>query len=219
MTRVLSELDTLHFANCQKERFEDTLGVLAAQDERVPLLVQLPGIGIIGAMTILGAIGTIERFPSPGKLVGYAGLGARVHSSGQSHYTGRITKSGRRDLRCAVVNAAHKAVKSHPKWKPEFERLERRIGKSKAFVAIARKMLVVVWYVLTDGAVNIHADPEQVARAFFTHAYKLGIDNLPDGLSAREYVRAQLDNLGIGQELAHFMRSKKKKNLPPSRLG
>jgi hypothetical protein len=118
-----------------------------------------------------------------------------------------------------MVNAAHKSIKAHPKWKAEFERLEPRIGKSKAIVAVARKMLVVVWYVLTDGAVDIHADPEQVARAYFTHAYKLGIENLPDGLSAREYVRYQLDELGIGQDMTYFMRSKKRINLPPSRLG
>ena len=83
MTRVLSELDTLDFAIRQRDRFEATLGELAARDERVPLLVQLPGIGIIGAMTILGAVGTIGRFPSAKKLVGYAGLGATVHDSGQ----------------------------------------------------------------------------------------------------------------------------------------
>jgi transposase len=217
--RILSDWDTLEFAKRQQERYENMLRELAADDARMSLLVQLPGISIITGMTILGAIGVTERFPSPDKLVGYAGLGAKVHSSGQSHYTGRITKSGRRDLRGAMVNAAHKSIKAHPKWKAQFERLEPRIGRSKAIVAVARKMLVVVWYVLTDGAVDIHADPEQVARAFFTHAYKLGIDNLPEGLSAREYVRAQLDKLGIGQEMTYFMRSKKKINLPPSRLG
>jgi transposase len=216
--RILCDWDTLEFAKMQQDRYENMLRELAAEDARMSLLVQLPGISIITGMTVLGAIGVIERFPSPDKLVGYAGLGARVHSSGQSHYTGRITKSGRRDLRGAMVNAAHKSIKAHPKWKAEFERLEPRIGKSKAIVAVARKMLVAIWYILTDGVVDIHADPEQVARAFFTHAYKLGIENLPDGLSAREYVRFQLDNLGIGQELTHFMRSKKKINLPPSRL-
>ena len=43
-------------------------------------------------MTILSAIGEMERFPTAKKLVGYAGLGAKVHSSGQTHRTGGITK-------------------------------------------------------------------------------------------------------------------------------
>ena len=77
MTRVASELDTLAFAIRQRQRFEQALGELAAGDERVPLLTQLPGISLIGAMTILGAVGVIGRFPSASKLVGYAGLGRR----------------------------------------------------------------------------------------------------------------------------------------------
>ena len=72
-------------------------------------------------------------------------------------------------------------------------------------MAIARKMLVAVWHILTKEIPDKHADPEQVARAFFSHAYKVGIKRLPGGLSAREYVRLQLDQLEIGQELTHFM--------------
>jgi transposase len=61
-----------------------------------PFLVQLPGFGLVLSMTILSAIGDISRFPSPKKLVGYAGLGASVHDSGKTHRTGRITKQGRK---------------------------------------------------------------------------------------------------------------------------
>ncbi|MFC2054769.1 transposase [Chloroflexota bacterium] len=43
-----------------------------------------------------GAIGEIERFSSSQKLVGYAGLGAQVHASGDAYYTGKISKQGRR---------------------------------------------------------------------------------------------------------------------------
>jgi hypothetical protein len=56
--------------------------------EQMPYLLQLPGIGLLTALTILGAIGEIERFPTAKKLVGYAGLGARVHASGQTHRSG-----------------------------------------------------------------------------------------------------------------------------------
>lgn len=48
----------------------------------------------IGAMHLLAANGDIARCDAPYKLVGYAGLGARVHSSGEEHYGGRITKAG-----------------------------------------------------------------------------------------------------------------------------
>jgi transposase len=145
MAVIESDLDTLAFADRQVKRFEERLGAIAAQDPRMPLLAQLPGISLVTGMTILAAVGTIERFEHPRKLVGYAGLGGRVNQSGKHYYTGGITKRGRKDLRHAMVEIARAAVRTHPRWKAEYERLSHRIGKHKAVVAVARKMLVVVW--------------------------------------------------------------------------
>jgi len=107
--------------------------------EQVPYLLQLPGIGLLTAMTILSAIGQIERFSSPKKLVGYAGLGARVHASGQTHRSGGITKQGRKELRAILIEAAWVAVRYNQPWREQFEALAFRIGRQKAIVAIARK--------------------------------------------------------------------------------
>jgi len=65
-------------------------------------------------MTILSAIGEIQRFPTSKHLVGYSGLGASIHESGETHSTGRITKHGRKELRHALVEGAWVAVGSHP---------------------------------------------------------------------------------------------------------
>jgi hypothetical protein len=51
--------------------------------------MQLPGIGLIHAMTSLAAIGEVTRFAHARQLVGYSGLGAGVHDSGQTHRGGR----------------------------------------------------------------------------------------------------------------------------------
>lgn len=48
----------------------------------------------------------------------------------------------------------------------QFERLADRIGREKAIVAIARKLLVVIWHVLTAKVADRRADPQQVARYF-----------------------------------------------------
>jgi len=93
----------------------------------MPYLVQLPGLGLITALTVLAAVGDVTRFETAKQLVGYAGLGASVHDSGQTHRTGRITKTGRRDLRHVLVEAAWAAVEHHPYWKVEFARLARRM--------------------------------------------------------------------------------------------
>ncbi|MBU2611750.1 MAG: transposase, partial [Chloroflexi bacterium] len=131
--------------------------------EQVTFLLQLPGFGMIIAMTLLAAIGDIQRFEDAKKLVGYSGLGAGIHASGETHRTGRITKEGRRDIRWATVEAAWIAVETHPYWKREFERLTRRMDKNKAIVTIAHKLLVVVWHVLTEHVADKHAETKMVA--------------------------------------------------------
>lgn len=141
-TQIQCDWATLRFAQCQIELLEAALTAEAATDERVPLLVQLPGFSIIVAMTVLTALGTIDRFETARRLVGYAGLGTRVHDSGELHRTGGITKAGRRELRTVLVEAAQTAANTHPHWKAELARLEKRMGYNKAIVAIARKLLV-----------------------------------------------------------------------------
>lgn len=215
-----SDLDTLDFATAQVKQLTDALTALAAQDERATLLMHIPGVGIITAMTILAAVGEIQRFPDAKHLVGYAGLGARVHDSGMTTRTGRITKTGRKDLRSTMVEAAHTAANTHPHWMQDLKRLEPHLGKNKAIVAIARKLLVTVWYVLAHETADCHAQPEIVARKYMQFAYAIGKTNRPADLSPAAFTRLQLDRLGIGMNLDTVPWGKVKKPvpLPPSGL-
>jgi transposase len=213
-----SDLDTLAFAQKQVAQAEEQIKQESVRDERVPLLIQLPGVAMLTAITILAAIGDITRFPTAKKLVGYAGLGTRVHDSGMTHNSGRITKAGRTDLRRGMVNAANHAIEHHPHWKKEFERLESHLGRSKAVVAIARKLLVAVWHVLTEQVADRFADPQNVASSFLHHAYQVGTRNLPNGQSALAFTREQLDRLEIGKDLQQINWGSKPLHLPPSTL-
>ncbi len=213
------DLETIDQAEAQRERIETVMTQMAATDERLPYLVQLPGISALGALTILAALGVIERFPTPKALVGYAGLGGRVHDSGQTHRAGKITKTGRRDLRSVMVNAAQAATRSDDFWKAELARLEPRTGRNKAMVAIARKLLVVVWHVLTKRKADQHADPQKVAQNFLNTVYiHIGARNLPKGQAAPEFVRHNLDKLGLGKDLQRVKRGSHSYLLPPSSL-
>lgn len=212
--RILNDLATLEFAERQQKLLEASLAEIAAGDERIPLLIQLPGVGFLTAVAIIAAVGDIHRFPSARKLVGYAGLGARVHDSGQTYTTGRITKTGRKDLRKAMVDAANHAVQHHWHWKAEFERLSFRLGRSKAIVAIARKLLVAVWHVLTKEVADRHADDRDVACSLFAHAYRVKVRNL-GGLSAKQFTRQQLDRLKLGRDLQVIPWGSKRVKLPP----
>jgi transposase len=219
-TTLTCDLDTLVFAQTQISQIEAALSALAAQDDRIPLLIQLPGISLVTALTLLAAIGPIQRFPSASQLVGYAGLGTRIHDSGLSSRSGRITKAGRKDIRAAMVEAAQTASNTHPHWSAELERLQPRTGRNKAIVAIARKLLVTVWNVLTKQVADRFADPELVARKLFQHAYKLGSQNRPKDQSTAAFVRQQLDRLGLGADLDAVRWGIKKApiKLPPSAL-
>ena len=211
-------METLELARRQIETIEQDLKREAAKDDRVPLLAQLPGVGVLTALTILAAIGIIDRFEDARHLVGYAGLGMRVHDSRQVHQNGRITKAGRKDLRRAMVNAANIAVQHHPFWKKEFARMEAHLGRSKAIVAIALRLLVAVWHILTRQEKDRHADERSVAASFINLAYKMGTKNLPGGISAKAFARQQLDRLKIGAGITVVPWGSKRIVLPPSQL-
>jgi hypothetical protein len=66
-------------------------------------------------------------------------------------------------------------VGSHPYSKELFERLAFRIGKPKAIVAIARKMLLVVWQVSTKHMADREVVAEKVAAKFLEWSWKLGV--------------------------------------------
>ena len=216
--RLQSDLATLAFAEQQIAALTTALTADAAQDERLPLLVQLPGFGAINALTVLAAIGDVHRFETAKHLVGYAGLGARVHDSGQLHRTGRITKAGRRDLRAALVEAAQTAANTHPHWQAELARLEPRLGRNKAIVAIARKLLVAVWHVLTLETADRFAEPDRVARKLLNFTYTVGRANRRPQQSTAAYVREQLDRLGLGAEVNRIAHGQRAIPLPPSKL-
>jgi transposase len=188
------------------------LSVTAPWAEQSPYLLQLPGFGVLLTMTLLAAIGEIGRFETAKQLVGYAGLGASVHSSGETHRTGKITKTGRREMRWALVEAAWAAVRYAPHWKAEFERLSRRMPENKAIVAIARKLLVAVWHVLSERAADKHAVPEMVATKLMRWSWDLTPEQR-GGLTTRQFIRYHLMRLHLGADLTHFSYNKKPRRI------
>jgi transposase len=206
--RVNQDLATLDHIGPQIEEVDAELRRLSTSEqwaEQVPYLVQLPGIALLSAMIILGAIGDITRFGAAKKLVGYTGLGAGVHDSSKTHRDKGITKQGRRDLRYVLIETARVAVQTHPYWKRAFAQLAKRIGDHKAVVAIARKLLIAIWHVLMAKTADRRADAEQVAFKLMVWAWRLN-DEQRGGLTSRQFIRAHLIRLGLGDELPHSTR-------------
>ncbi len=220
--RVLQDLASLDHVQQQLAEVKAELHRLSTDTPwkgDVPYLIQLPGFGLLTAMTVLAAIGDVTRFPADKCLVGYAGLGAGVHDSGQTHRDRGITKQGRRDLRRVLVEAAWSAVTTHPYWKAEFERLTRRKHPNQAIVAVARKLLVAVWHVLSERAADHHAQPKMVAFKLMVWSWKL-TDAQRGGLTSRQFVRYGLLQLDLGHDLTHIITGKATRRAiaPPEEL-
>ncbi len=218
LVRIQSDLDTLAFSEQQIANLEGCMAVWAAEDERVAMLFELTGVGLVTAVTVLAAIGDISRFPDADHLVGYSGLGARIHDSGLTSRKGGITKAGRKELRAVLVEAAQIGVLHDPRWKAELDRLSPRTGRNKAIVAIARKMLIVIWHILSRHEADKKLDLERLARKYYEFAYTVGKANWGDCLSATAFIRKKLDEAGVGQEMSSFIYARRRILLPPSSL-
>lgn len=132
------------------------------KDEICQLLESIPGIGELSAVLIRYEIDDIDRFTSPAKLWSYAGLVPSTYSSGGRTYQGRITKQGNRWLRWIMIEAAQSAITKDPWFGEKFAKIEKRAGKKKAKVTVARKLLEIV-YVLWKERRPYYRKPVAVA--------------------------------------------------------
>ena len=206
--QVRQELASLALIEGHKEEVEQELGRLSLVEpwaSQSAYLMQLSGVGVVIAMTVLGAIGDIFRFESPKKLVGYAGLGAGVHDSGKEHCDKKITKAGRKELRWALIEAAWRAVGSNPYWKQQFEALERRMPSNRVIVVIARKLLVTVWYVLSRREAFRHASQEDLAYKMLIWSWSMD-EEARQGMTPQQFAKYGLLRLGIGRDLSRIVK-------------
>ena len=209
---MLEEIDQ-HKAEVDAELGRQSLG--KTWGKQAMRLLQLPGFGVVISMTVMSAIGDITRFESAKKLVGYAGLGAGVHDSGKEHIEKRITKSGRKELRWALVEAAWRAIRISPYWKEQYEKHLHRMRKPNlAIVAIARKLLVAVWQVMTKEETDIHASEEDLAYKMLVLAWDLG-ENERMGLTYKQFAKYGLMKLGIETDITRFVRRNVPRRLAP----
>ena len=126
----------------------------AAKDPGWAVIQQIPGIGPILAAVILAEIGDIRRFRGPRQLCSWAGLTPKHHESDRTVRRGHITKQGSRLLRWAVVEAAQK-IPATAGW-PVATRdgIRERRGRGIATVAVARRLLTLVYFGLRDGHIR-----------------------------------------------------------------
>ena len=114
----------------------------------------IPGVGPVLAAVFVAEIGEVDRFASPRHLASWAGLTPKHRESDLVVHRGRITKQGSVLVRWAAVEAAH-SVGRHAGWLVSARsRIAERRGRNIATVAVARKLLTLVYYGLRDGHIR-----------------------------------------------------------------
>jgi len=143
----LRQIDFLdgEIAMLEKEIAQHALG-----SGDIKRLITVPGVSLMTAATFIAAVGEIDRFPSPRKLVGYLGLDPKVRQSGSEPARhGRISKQGAAQARQMLTEAAFVAVSTAGPMRAFYERVRARRGSQIAIVAVARKLAVLFWHMLT----------------------------------------------------------------------
>ncbi len=134
--------------------FEKRVRTVARSNAQARLLMSIPGVGAIVALTYASAIDEPARFKSSKRVGAHFGLTPRKYQSGETDFTGRISKIGDASVRTVLYEAAHimltKPVKGCSQLKSWAMKLARRAGMKKAKVALARKLAVIMHRMLVD---------------------------------------------------------------------
>jgi transposase len=151
--------------------FDARLLSMVSQYPVAQLLMSFPGVGIITALTIVAEVDDFARFSSGKKLASFAGLVPRQRSSGDVVRFGSITHAGSPALRTALVETAMRIrVSNAPELYAFIHRLTPICGAKKARVALARKILTMMWKMVTT---NTPYRPRILPSAYTTNVSDL----------------------------------------------
>jgi transposase len=129
-------------------RYIRTLVTQARYASHVKLLLTIPGIGVVTAMTLLTEIETIERFENTDHFAGFVGLVPNRHNSGEVKKEGEMTFRGQAKLKKCIIESAWIAARKDPALSLAYNEYARRMESNNAIIRIARKLLNRIYFVL-----------------------------------------------------------------------
>ena len=170
-----AQLDALELPAVFAHRMEVLRDLIAAYDREIALLdrnihaalrddagyvaVQaLYGVGRVFAAVFVAEIGDVGRFSSPKALCCWAGLTPLHRESDTKVRRGRVTKQGSRMVRWAAIEAVAR-YHGGDQFAAKFHDIAARRGRTKANVAMARRLLTLVYYGLRDGEIRCLSRP------------------------------------------------------------
>jgi len=158
-------LRQLDFLDGELARLDREIAERVVGDGDVRRLMTIPGVDVTTAATLKAVIGDIGRFPTARQLVGYLGLHPTIRQSGTGPARhGRTSKEGSAAARHVLVEAAWSAARAPGPLRAFAQRVSSRRGKPVAAVAVARKLAMLAWHLLTRGEDYAFQRPATVAR-------------------------------------------------------
>ncbi len=136
--------------NASVRELESAIDASAEKLKGYPTLTSIKGVGTVGAATLLTVIGDVDDFANAEKLGAYLGLVPRVSNSNETERSGRITKRGSKLARTALVQCGLIAKKYSPYLHAFHARIRQRKGGGKANIALARKLLEIIYRALKN---------------------------------------------------------------------
>jgi transposase len=159
---LLAHADRL---DAQIAEYDKAIAQTAREDARSKRLMQLPGIGPVGASALLASIGNGHDFKNGRQVAAWMGLTPGQYSSGGKARLGRITKAGDHYLRTLLVLGARSVLNTLGDKQDRFSRWARNLvarrGYGRAAVAIAAKNARLAWAVLKYGE-DFRLNPDTV---------------------------------------------------------
>ena len=122
-----------------------------AEKEARAVLASVPCVGTVTIDVVLAELGDLRRFRSQKQVAAYAGLAPKVRESADHRQDGGITKEGSGLLRWVLIQTAWRLVTKTRRWGLAYEKLKSRKGARRAIVAIARRLLGLMFSLLRRG--------------------------------------------------------------------
>ncbi len=130
---------------------EFALAATIAEQEARAVLASIPCVGTVTIDVVLAELGDLRRFRSQKQVAAYAGLAPKVRESADRRKEGGITKEGSGLLRWVLIQTAWRMVTKTRRWGLAYEKLKSRKGAKRAIVAIARRILGLMFSLLRRG--------------------------------------------------------------------
>lgn len=157
--RIESLRDLVATVDREVAMLDRTIHLRLKDDRGYQAIQRIDGVGRVLAAVFCAEIGDVSRFPGPKSLSQWVGLTPKHRESDLKAWRGKATKRGSRLVRWAAIEAISK-MRGGPKLRVDYHRIADRRGRNIARVAVARKLLALVYFGLRDGEIRSLARAE-----------------------------------------------------------